>query len=392
MMRSIEVKLYLNDSQSKILSVWLDRCAWIYNRALEHRIKAWARRRESVSFNTQAVLLTAWRRRMAEIDEVPVWFARDALRRVDRGMQAFFRRCKAGEKPGFPRFRSRHRYNSLENLVKGSYVRAGNFIRVPKLGLIKFRGGNQSIPATQKLLRIIRRASGWFAQVVVDDGKAAPAPVPVTTSVGIDVGLASFATLSDGEVIENPRWHRASQRKLRSANRRVSRRVKGSTNRRKAISRLRRVHERVAAQRKDFAHQHSRRLVNAYDLIAFENLNVSGLARGRLSKSILDAAWSMFMRFITYKAENAGKRAVAVNARGSSQECPACGNVRAKSLDERVHRCSCGCVMDRDHAAAQIILARALGVAGATPVEDATSTLGNCCRGQVGPVKQEVSN
>lgn len=389
MIRSIEVKLYPTSEQARTLTAWMERCCWVYNQALEHRIKAWERRRESVGLYAQTHLLVKWRGGVFGLADVPSCFARDAIRRVDRGMQAFFRRCKTGDRPGFPRFRSKHRYNSLESLRPTNYI-DGVRIRIPKLGLIRFRGGDQDIPSIQKALRVIRRASGWFAQVLVDDGELAPTPKPTTTSIGIDVGLESFATLSDGEKIENPRWYRTSQRQLRSAHRRVSRRVKGSKNRRKDVVRLCRVHEKITARRKDFAHQLSRRLVNRFSLIGFEALNVSGMARSRLAKSILDAAWSMFLRFITYKAECAGKRAVAVNARGSSQECPDCGAVRAKSLAERVHRCSCGCVRDRDHAAAQVILARALGVAGATPVEELATGRDGCCHGQAGPVKQEV--
>lgn len=371
MIRSVEVKLYPTGAQEVTLNNWMDRCAWVYNCALEHRIKSYRRRGKSVTFNTQSAMLTGWRRRMTALSEVPVIFARDALRRVDRGMQAFFRRCKAGgEKPGFPRFRSRFRYNSIESLSTGSYVRPGNYLSIPKLGLVKFRGGNQSIPGTQRLLRVIRRASGWFAQVLVDDAKPAPEPKPILTSIGIDVGLTHFATLSDGTKIDNPRWARTSYRRLRSAQRRVSRRIKGSRNRRKTVLRLRKIHERIAAQRKDFAHQHSTALVRKYDLIGFENLNIRGLARTRMARSVLDAAWGMFTNFLTYKAAWAGRQAVGVNPRGTSQECPRCGAVKPKQLSEREHRCDCGCVMDRDHAAAQVILARALGVAGASPVED----------------------
>lgn len=392
MIRAVEVKIYPTERQSVTLRAWMDRCAWIYNQALAHRIKAYQRRRQTPTLYSQFSMLATWRSRMEFIRQTPSQFARDALRRVDRGMKGFFRRCNAGEKPGFPRFRPKHRYTSLEVLEVSNYIRPGGFVHVPKLGLIKFRGGCQSIPSKQVILRIIQRASGWFAQVLFDNGAPSPTSAVVSNGVGVDVGLESFATTSDGEVIENPRLLRAGQRKLRSANRRVSRRIDGSANRRKAAVRRRLAHERIAAQRKDFAHQHSRRLVNAYDLIGFEKLNMSGMVRGRLAKSILDAAWSMFLRFIVYKAESAGKRAIAVNARGSSQECPRCGRIRAKSLRERVHRCECGLVLDRDHAAALVILARALGVAGATPVEGATSTCGGCSHEHVGPVNQEVLN
>jgi putative transposase len=366
MIRVVEMKLYLTSAQQTTLESWLQTCCWLYNQCLEQRIKAYRRRKESVSFADQTALLTRLRRRMPMLMEVPYEFAKDALRRVDRGMKAFFRRVKAGEKAGFPRFRSHTRYNSLEYLKVGSYVRPSNLIYVPKLGLAKFRAGDQRVAGKQKLLRIIRRASGWFAQVVVEDELSSLPKVPIESAIGVDVGLTSFATLSTGEKIDNPRFFRVAERKLKRTQQRLSRCRKGSRNRRKAVRRVARIHERIAAQRRDFAHQESRKLVNRFDLIGFESLNIAGLGKSRLAKSILDAAWGLFLFFVTYKAESAGRHAIAVDPRGTSQECPSCGTVKPKDLFERVHRCSCGLILDRDEASARVICARALGVAGAT--------------------------
>jgi putative transposase len=295
MLRAVELKLYLTVAQQATLESWLSSCCWLYNQCLEQRIKAYQRRGESVTYNQQTAFLTGLRQRIPALAEVPVEFARDALRRVDRGFQAFFRRRAAGQKPGFPRFRSQQRYNSLEYLHGGSYVCPGNRLRIPNLGLVKCRAGEQSLAGKQKILRIVRRASGWYAQLVLDDGQAAPEKVPVASAAGVDVGLESFATLSDGTKIDNPRCLRNAERKLRRAQRRLSRCRKGSRNRRKAARRVACIHERTTAQRKDFAHQLSRRLVNRFDLLAFEALNVKGLAASRLAKSVQDAAWAMFL-------------------------------------------------------------------------------------------------
>lgn len=364
-LRTITFKIYPNRRRAETLEKWLRTCCWLYNQALEHRIKAYKRRGQHVSFADQTIWLTQMRKRMPHLASVPYEFAKDALRRVDRGMKAFFRRVKAGDKPGFPRFRSHQCYNSLEYLKFDSYVRPSNLLSVPKLGLVRFRAGNQSIPGQQKLLRIIRRASGWYAQVLIGDGQSEPPKVPIQQSVGVDVGLESFASLSNGEKIENPRFLRISERKLKCAQRRLSRKVKGSRNRRKAVRRVARIHERIREQRRDFAHRESRKLVDRFDLIGFENLNIKGLASGMLAKSIADAAWGMFLFFLVYKAECAGKRAIAVDPRRTSQECPGCGMVKKKELSERVHLCQCGAFIDRDVAAALVIHARALGVVGA---------------------------
>ena len=137
---------------------------------------------------------------------------------------------------------------------------------------------------------------------------------------------------------------------------------------------LRRQHEHIADQRRCFCHQHSTALVREYDLIGIENLNVKGMAKGHFAKSILDAAWSIFMAQLTVKAECAGRRVVAVNPRGTSQTCPDCGRVAKKKLSERIHSCGCGLTCDRDAASARVILARALMVLGATrALTDSTS-------------------
>lgn len=166
--------------------------------------------------------------------------------------------------------------------------------------------------------------------------------------------------VSTGDRIGNPRWAEASALSIRALHRRVSRRVKGSRRRAIAVAALGRHYDRVAGQRKDFCHQLSTALVRKYDLIAVEDLNVAGMVRSRFGKSIYDAAWSTFTSQLAYKAEWAGRQFVKVNARGTSQECPDCGAIKPKKLSERIHACSCGCVLDRDVAAARVILARAL--------------------------------
>jgi putative transposase len=375
MIRTFSYKLYPNQAQVKALDRWLGVCCWLYNRTLEQRIKGYKRRKESIGYNAQQTLLTSWRQRMDWLRAVPCAFERDALRRVDGGFRAFFRRLKAGQKPGFPRFQSRHRYNSLECLATARYLK-GDRIRIPNMGTIRCRG--RLLPeGTQRALRIILRASGWYAQIILDDGRQPPEKRPVESAVGIDLGLTAFATMSDGTKIENPRWGRKSAVRVRTLQRRVSRRIKGSQRRRRAVLALRRQHERVADQRRCFCHQHSTALVRKFDLIGVENLNVKGMARSRFAKSILDASWATFLGQLRIKAEYAGSRLAEVDPRGTSRECPACGAIVRKELSERTHSCGCGLTCDRDVASARVILARALVVSGAIrprtdPTSDAT--------------------
>ena len=388
-MKTIEFKLLLQPAQIKTLESWMRTCCRIHSLALEMRKKAWERRKENVNYNAQQGWLTGLRSRKEQVKDAPCEFERDALRRVDKAFKAFFRRCKEGGAPGFPRFRSAIRYNSMECLRSGTYVRSDGMVSVPRLGLVKIRSGNQRIPKSQKLLRIIRRASGWYGQVVVDEVKVIK-NLEDHGSIGIDVGVESLATLSDGSKIENPRFYRKSETKLRGLQRSVSRKKKGSKNRKRAIRRLARHHERVALQRRNFCHQHSTELVRKHPVIAVEKLKVANMVKNRhLSKSISDAGWNTFTTQLTVKAANAGRLVVAVNPAGTSQTCPDCGNVRKKKLSERTHSCACGLKCHRDHASARVILARALGATGATRLSRDSTADALLAVHQVDPVKQE---
>jgi putative transposase len=185
--------------------------------------------------------------------------------------------------------------------------------------------------------------------------------------VGVDVGLSSFATLSDGSEIPNPRYYEEAQKKLRIAQRKVARRRRGSNRRKKAVLLLQRAHQYTKNQRADFHHKISRWLVNSYGLIAVEDLNIKGLAQSNLAKQITDAGWGMFLDKIAYKAESAGRRFFRVNPSGTSQNCSGCGHKQVKSLSVRVHKCdSCGLELGRDHNAAINILRLGLSLAALT--------------------------
>ncbi len=358
--RTVEFKLYLNVEQQQTLDRWFRVCCRTYNNALAERIKIYRETGKSVDYFNQQMGLTKQRKIDAELEDVPIWFARDALRRVDRGMKAFFRRCQSGaKKPGFPRFRPEQRYNSIEFAWSYKFVRLKH-IFIPKLGEINARGAFELIPdGKQKLLRIIRRANGWYAQVLIEVSKEF---LPSTgQDCGLDLGLESFLTFDSGEKVDNPRLLRKAARRLRSAQKTLSRRVKGSRRRAKAKRIVARTYEKIVRQRKGFCHRVSRDLVNRFDRIAHEDLNIIGLARGRLSKSILDAAWGLFIFYLTYKAESAGRVIVKVDPKGTSQECPKCGLIKPKLLSERVHSCSCGCLMPRDQASGIVIKHRAFG-------------------------------
>ena len=208
-----------------------------------------------------------------------------------------------------------------------------------------------------KTVTIKREAGRWFAIFSVER-EAAPLPAS-DCATGIDVGLKAFAVLADGTEIQNPRYYRQAQARLRCAQRKVARRKKGGNRRRQAVRLLQRAHVHVGNQRRDFQHKASRKLVNEYGLIAVEDLNMKGLAGGILAKSVHDAGWSEFINMLAYKAEYAGRRLVKVDPRGTSQTC-LCGARVPKTLADRWHDCpACGLSAGRDHVSAQVILSRA---------------------------------
>jgi len=343
-------------AQAATLTGWLHACCVLYNAALEERRGAWRKCRVSVRRYQQQVSLTQVRAENAEYAAIPAWVLRSALARLDEAFAHFFRRVKAGQRPGYPRFRSQDRYDSFD--MGTNPVRLiGRHLILPKLGHVRLHL-YRPLPARAVLRRVVirRAARGWCASLVLDIA-AVPAKVPVQSAVGVDVGLASFASLSTGEQLANPRFLRRAEGKLAARNQELARKQKGSAGRAEAKRRLAAVHERIRNQRLDHARKLAKTLVSRFDLIAHEDLRIANLVRGRFAKSISDAAWSTFLHCLACKAEEAGKRVVAVDPRGTSQRCSRCGATVAKPLSERVHRCPCGLKLDRDVNAARNILA-----------------------------------
>ena len=361
MLRTFQFRMQPNATQAEALTRILNDNAETYNAALQERRDAWKVARKSVTYRDQQDELTELRK-----DPAFQWMAcdiqRDPLRRVDRAFKAFFRRCKSGETPGFPRFRSRHRYDSFTFSLP--VVRAKS-VKIPNLGDIRARGG-RPIEGRAKLCTVKRDGKRWTASVVCDIGPA-PDKCAVSNAVGIDVGISALATLSDGTIIENPRWTRKHEGRISAACRVLSHKQKRSGNRLRAREALRRAHQRASNARLNHIHHASKWLVGNYDLIAHEDLKIRNMTRSAsgiveapgvnvkqksgLNKSIMDAAWGILIYQLGYKAEQAGRYLVAVNPRGTSQKCSQCGEVVKKELSERRHRCICGADLDRDHNA-----------------------------------------
>ncbi len=328
--------------------MYILRCQQVYNAALEGRRETWRKQRVSVTLYDQQKELTALRANDDAFAAVPATVLRSGLRRLDLAFGAFFRRAKTGQVPGFPRFKARDRYKSF-SLMRAPVVKNSR-ITIPKLGPVKFHE-YRPIQGRPLDATIRKDARGWSVSIHCDMG-AAPTKTAPTTHVGVDVGLSSFATLSTGEKIENPRYFRKAEELLAERQRELARKKRGSASRKRAKALVARAHEKIRNQRLDFVRKLVVSLYSRFDIVAYEDLAISRMVHGNLSKSIMDAAWGLFGRALACKAEGAGKWAVAVDPRGTSQRCSRCGEVSKKTLSDRVHLCACGPPMDRDHNAA----------------------------------------
>ncbi len=353
--KTFKFRLYPNRQQQERLTATLDVCRELYNAGLQERIGAW-KCRTPVRVFDQINQLPDIKAIRPDIAGVFSQVLQDTLRRLDKTYKAFFGRVKRGQKAGFPRFKGRNRYDSFTYPQSG-FELSGK-LQLSKIGNIKIKQ-HRDIEGEIKTLTIRREAGCWYACFSVE---FEPMKLPHNSNnIGIDMGLEAFATLSDGTRIENHRYYKAAQAKLRRAQRKVARRQnKKSKRRRKAILLLQKAHQHVANQRKDFQHKLSTQLVQKFGMIAVEDLNIRGLSAGILAKAVHDVGLSSFFNMLVYKAENAGRQVIKVDPKYSSQECPNCHALEKKSLSERVHRCDCGLTIGRDHAAALVILGRGL--------------------------------
>jgi putative transposase len=351
--RTYKYPLEPNRHQAQILLGWLERCRVLYNVALEQRREFWRMAQKRIGLFDQQKELTELRAADPRYEEIPVEVCRSPLRQLQRAFEGFFRRVRRGEVPGYPRFKGRDRFDSFGI---GRVPVEGKRVRVPKLGLVRFRKYRE-LGGEIRDARIGLRAGKWWVAFSCDAGDA-PEKKPIRTAVGIDVGLTSFATLSDGTQIQNPRFFQRGRDLLARRQQALARKKRGSQSRAQAKRLVQKAHEHVRNQRVDFARKLAADLFRRYDCVYFEDLNLRGLSAGWLAASVQDAAWGKFMGALECKAECAGTWAVPVDPRGTSIRCSGCGAPVPKALSDRVHRCpTCGLVMDRDWNAARNILA-----------------------------------
>ena len=362
MLKTYKYRLYPSKTQQTQLRRILTVARAWYNMCLAERKYAYELEGRSVGKSEQLRQVKHYKRTFPQAANVHSHVLQVATTDLDKAFQAFFRRVKAGEPPGYPRFKGAHRFHSFGFKEYGNGFKLdGRRLKVSGVGRVPARW-HRRIPeeGTIKTCRIIHKAGQWFACFSVE----LPEPEPLSQTgqaVGVDVGIHWLIATSDGRKEPNPNYYRNGQADLRRKQRKLARAKRSGKNRRKALLSVQRQQEHVANQRQDFLNKLVNDLVKDYDLIALEDLRISNMVRNHhLSKSILDSGWGYFAQRLVSKAAEAGREVVFVNPAYTSKTCSNCGAMfEDLKLSDRWVTCACGLSLDRDHNAAINILKRA---------------------------------
>jgi len=359
--KSFKFRLEPTKNQRVKLDNILEECRWLYNHFLEQRKNAWEKDKKSIDCYEQSKLLPKLKQKRPSLKIVYSQALQNIPIKIDKAFYAFFRRIKLGQKPGYPRFKEKGRLHSFifPQMNSGYKITPTSKLRLFGVGHIKINI-HRALPGNVKTCTITKSPSGkWYACFVCE--------VPEKRlkfngeMVALDVGIKTFATLSNEDTISNPKFFKQSQDKLAKAQKKLSALEKGSEKRAKCRKIVCRIHEKISNQRNNFCHQVSRKLVNSFGTIFIEDIQVNKMIKKEnlkvFNRSQTDTAWSMFFNFLTYKAEDAGRVLVKVNPAYTSQDCSSCGTRKLMPLEQRTYSCEkCGMIKDRDFNAALNIL------------------------------------
>ncbi|NEO82350.1 transposase [Moorena sp. SIO4G3] len=381
MRAAYQYRLRLTKKQAIEMDRWLEMLRFQYNYLLADRFRWYEENRCSINACPLVCHLPDLRdnpnyfsqkRTLPKLKKDRPWYAdihahvlQDCVKRVALAFKKYLKGDFKGKKSGRPRFKGKGRYRSLTFPSLGKDPIKGSLLKLPKFGWVKMIY-HRSIPEGFKIktATITKKADGYYVTLSIQDDTV-PQTIPVyevSNPVGIDMGLKSFLIKSDASEVEIPQYYRKAQKRLKKIQKAVSRSKKGSANRKKAVVKLGKAHKKVADTRKDFHFKTAKNLLDNHDLVAHEKLNIKGLARTRMAKSLLDAGWGQFLSILSVKALNAGLLTVAVNPKNTSQNCSNCGKKVPKKLKDRIHSCpNCGYTADRDVNAAKNILNLAVG-------------------------------
>ncbi|GAB1541189.1 RNA-guided endonuclease TnpB family protein [Scytonema sp. NUACC21] len=381
MRTAYQYRLKPTKQQVQQIDSWLSMLCAQYNYLLADRFNWWEQNRCPINACPLVCHLPKLRehpdyylqkKTLPQLKKTHPWYAevqsqvlQDVVKRVKVTFEKWLKGDSNGKKSGKPRFKSRNRFKTFTfPQIKDGCVN-GNAANLPVFGKIKFVL-HRPLPDGFKVktASITKKADGYYITFSLED-TTVPTVKPdfnPESITGIDLGLKEFLTTSVGDTVKIPKHYRQAQKRLKVIQKRVSRRKKGSKNRAKAVKQLAKQHKKVADKRKDFHFKTANELLKKYDVIVHEDLNIKGLAKSKLAKSIHDAGWASFLTILTNKAEKAGLVVIAVNPSGTSQDCSNCGAKVPKKLHERWHNCPhCNCSLDRDLNAAINIKNRAVG-------------------------------
>jgi len=350
--KSRKFKLKLTEAQKYEASKWISVSCLVYNTALRVKVWAWQSARKSLSCYDLQKQVTELRHEYNFIAELPSDVLQSTIERLDNAYNKFF---KSGA--GFPKHKKRKFFTSI--LFKRVARVSETTFKLPKLGVVKIHKDNLPADVELRTASLIEQHGDYYLSIQYREAYK-PLP-PANASVGIDMGLKYFCADSNGNKVENPRYFVEMQKKLRIAQRSLSRKKKGSANYRDALQKVAKIHEKIKRQREHFQHQISNSYINANDLIVVENLQISNLLKNKhLAKHVSDAAWYSFRQKLEYKSKWHGRKVAAIAPHYSSQECNKCGHIDAANrVTQSLFCCtSCGHTENADVNAGKVLLSR----------------------------------
>ena len=361
MIKSFQYRIYPTKKQETLLLNTLEQCRRLYNHLLEQRKNSWEQEKKGLSLYEQQSTFPVLKERVPELNDVHSQVLQNVAVRIDLAFKAFFRRTKQGVNPGYPRFRGHGRYDSFTYPQTGFRLNEES-VSLSKIGKVK-AVIHRPTEGIVKTCTVRKTATGkWFVSFSCEVEKN---PLPVNeSSVGLDSGLSSFVTFSNGEKVDNPHFFKTESKSLAKAQRNLSKQTKGTKRRHKARKVVSRIHERITNKRKDFAHKLSRKIVHAFGSIVIEDLSINDMQKDNfrcINRGIADVAWRNLFNLLSYKAENAGRTVIKVNPAYTSQTCSRCGYRQKLQLSDRAYHCPCCSLsIDRDVNAALNILSLGL--------------------------------
>ncbi len=379
-----QYKIKPTQRQIRQIQQYLDVCRSVYNYAHAER-RAWLESRKSLvdrcsiqseyiipadtpfpSYNPQARVLTEAKKKLPQLKSVNAQCLQQVLKRLDKAWSDFFK--VPGR--GFPRFRNKNRFRSFifPQLLKNCLEKGR--VKLPSIGWVRIRQSRPyPVGFEPKQFQVVRRASGYYLMIVFQSGESVPAPLPGNISRGIDVGIDNFVATSDGELTKSPKFLRNQLKKLKTLQRKLKNKIKGSNNWLKLQKRIAKFHEKVANTRRDWLFKLAHHLCHQTDNIFVEDIDLKSWSKGWFRKQSLDSGIGSFINeILPFVAWKRGKYYQAVDKDFTSQECPVCRlHTGKKLLKQRIHHCQyCGVIIDRDVAAAKVIEQRGKVAVGQT--------------------------